>query len=381
MQRFRSAFLGAVNHRGPRSAAIAISVWLVGMPGLFQAQTRAPGIRPPTNGAGCVMRSAGVRGQRQDCLPHTPSAGRDLGYTYDINPLPLPAGMGYASHVSSVAINSKHHIFVFHRATAGKPQLLEFDEHQKFIRGFGEDIAVRAHGMTIDAQDNIWICDQKGATVTKLSPEGQPLMVIGVKGKPGDWDEAKGTRLLWEPLSVAIAPDGDLYIGMGHANESPAGGVARVLHLDKNGKYIHQWFGNALGPGKFSMIHQITLDAHGNVYLADREEYRIVIYDGAGKFIKTIQKTNLVCGFLITGNNEFWMSSGEDGQIEKLEFDGDVRHFEAKILGVIGTGPGDGVGQFGEAADMVMDWNGAIYIADGVDGRVEKVTAPRPNSP
>ena len=75
--------------------------------------------------------------------------------------------------------------------------------------------------MAIDAQDNIWICDENGDTVMKLSPEGKLLMTIGVKGQRGDWDEAKGQRLLWQPLDLAFAPNGDIYIGMGHANESP----------------------------------------------------------------------------------------------------------------------------------------------------------------
>src|ERR1041385_4428991 len=146
----------------------------------------------------CVSKPAGRRGTKLDCYPHTLSSGRDLGYTYDHNPLRLPPGMQYGTHVSSVGINSRGHIFVFHRVPAGEPQLIEFDENQRFVRGFGDDITLLAHGMTIDAQDNIWICDQRGASVIKLSPEGKPLMVIGVKGKPGDWDEAKGTRLLWE---------------------------------------------------------------------------------------------------------------------------------------------------------------------------------------
>jgi peptidylamidoglycolate lyase len=363
-------------------ASHALAAALVSLTGAVpraQAPPRGPADgHPPVQhlSVPCVARPAGRRGTKLDCYPHTLSRGRDLGYTVDNNPLRLPAGLEFASHVSSVAINSKGHIFVFHRARPGQPQLLEFDEHEKFVRGFGADIAVRAHGMTIDPQDNIWICDQKGATVTKLAPGGEPLMVIGVKGQPGDWDEARGKRVLWEPLSVAIASGGDFYIAMGHANESPAGPPARVLHLDKTGAYIHQWFGDAWGPGKFSMIHQIAIDNAGNVYLADREEYRLVIFDGAGHYIKTIHKTNLVGGILIAKNNDFWVSLAADGQIEKLAFSGDVRDFEGTILGTVGTGPGDGIGQFGEAADMAMDSGGAIYVADGVDGRVEKLTPP-----
>lgn len=348
-------------------AAIALTTLFTATPAFSQTRTPAPAAGPQSSNPD-VARGTGRRGGSN--VRRTRSPGPDMGYTYDMNPLVLPAGMEFAGHVSSVAINSKRHIFVFHRAAPGKPQLLEFDQTQKFVRGFGENIAVRAHSMVIDAQDNIWITDQNGGTVTKLSPEGKPLMTIGVKGKQGDWDEAGGTRLLWQPLAIVIAANGDLYIGMGHGGESPEGGAARVLHLDKNGKYIHQWFGNARGPGKFSMVHAIALDPKGNVYLADREEYRMVVYDGDGNFIKTIQKTNLVCGLMVTKNNELFIATGQDGQIEKTDWDG-------KVLGSTGLGPGAGVGQFGESGDMAMDSKGDIYVADGVNGRVGKLIAPK----
>ena len=357
--------------KGIAVLALALAMLFTITPAFSQTQTPAPAAGSPSSAPGAAS-GAGRQGGRggRDSVRRTRSPGPDLGYTYDINPLPLPAGMEYAGHVSSVAINSKGHIFVLHRAAASKPQLLEFDQNQKFVRGFGQDMAVRNHSMLIDAQDNIWVTDQNGGTVTKLSPEGKPLMTIGVRGKQGDWDEAAGVRLLWQPLAIAMAPNGDLYIGMGHGGESPAGGAARVLHLDKTGKYIHQWFGNARGPGKFSMVHGIALDPKGNVYIADREEYRIVVYHGDGNFIKTIQRTNLVCHLMVTKSNELFAATGADGQIEKIDWDG-------RVLGSTGLGPGNGVGQFGESCDMAMDSKGDIYVADGAGGRVAKLMAAK----
>ena len=143
------------------AVVIVLTMLFTATTAFLQGQTPTPAGRPRSSmqqsSTPCVARPAGRRGTKMDCASHTLSPGSDLGYTYDNNPLPLPAGMDYATHVSSVAINSKGHIFVFHRAERGKPQLLEFDQNQKFVRGFGEDIAVRAHGMTIDPQDNIWI--------------------------------------------------------------------------------------------------------------------------------------------------------------------------------------------------------------------------------
>jgi len=303
----------------------------------------------------------------------------DLGFTYAY-PFALPDGL--TGGVSAVAMNSQGHIFAFQRNPAGKPQLFEFDQNHKLVRTIGED-AIRhqnkAHGMAIDAQDNIWICDENGDTVMKLSPEGKLLMTVGVRGQRGDWDEAKGQRLLWQPLAVAFAPNGDIYIGMGHANESPNDtdkspansiGAARVLRLDKNGKFINQWFGNKAGQGHFSMVHGIAVNpGNGNVYIADREEYRIVVYDGNGKFIKTIQMRNLVCALYVDPHNQLWMATGQDGQIFKIDWDGNV-------LGAIGNGPGRGEGQFAEASYMAMDSRGNLFTGDTGYGRITEMVAP-----
>ena len=129
---------------------------------------------------------------------------------------------------------------------------------------------------------------------------------LGERGRRGDWDEAKGQRLLWEPVMVAFAPNGDVYIGEGHGNESPNdtdsedpannSGASRIIHIDKNGKFKNQWFGNEVGQGKFNSAHGLAVDpTTGDVWIGDREDYRIVVYSGDGKFLKTMQMRNLVC--------------------------------------------------------------------------------------
>ena len=336
------------------------------------------GIQGNQGAESCTRSPICAWGRERNIISHevrTP----DLGFTYAY-PFALPEGGG---GVSAVAINSKGHLFAFQRNAAGKPQLFEFDENQKLVRTIGEGVIGhqnKAHGMAIDREDNVWICDESGATLTKLSPEGKLLMTIGVKGERGDWDEAKGQRLLWEPLHLAFAPNGDIYIGEGHANESPNDtdksptnsiGAARVLHLDKNGKFISQWFGNHAGQGHFSMVHGIAINPdNGNVYIADREEYRLVVYDAGGKFVKTIQMRNLTCGLYVDPHKQLWLATGQDGQIFKIDWDGHV-------LGTTGNGQGRGDGQFGESNYMAMDSQGNLYSGDTSVGRVTKMVAPR----
>ena len=296
----------------------------------------------------------------------TLAPGPDLGYDYDVNPFVLPSDVTFARQIGGIAMNSHGHFFVFHRATAGRPQVLEFDANGTFVRGFGEDIAVRAHAIRIDAEDNIWLCDQGGNVVIKMNPQREVVMRIGERGTPGLWDEASGRRLLFNPTDLTFAPNGDIYIAQGHGRESPSGFPASVLRLDKNGTFVAQWRGDIEGPGRFAMAHSIVLDPRGNVYLADREDKRIVVYDGNGRFVKAIQMTNLVCSFMVATDGGLWMANGQDGQVEKIDWDGNV-------LGWTGIGPGNGPGQFGESSYMVMDAKGDIYVSDTSLGRVQKL--------
>jgi sugar lactone lactonase YvrE len=292
----------------------------------------------------------------------------DLGYTFAY-PLQFPNDT--TGGVSAVAMNSKEQIYAFVRNDPGKPMIFEWDANHKLVHSFGADIAGKPHGMAVDADDNLWICDQFGDTVMKLNPEGKLLMTLGVPGKRGDWNEATGQRLLWQPEMVAFAPNGDIYIGMGHGDESPNDGAARVLHLDKTGKFLNQWFGNSVGPGKFGMVHAIAVNPNnGNVYIADREEYRLVVYDANGKFVKTIQMDNLTCALFVDRNKQLWMATGRDGQIVKLDWDG-------KILGTVGGEPGTGPGQFIETSYMAEDLQGNLYVADTTITRVTEFVAPK----
>src|SRR5262245_39516259 len=303
-----------------------------------------------------------------------------LGYTFTYQYV-LPPGTG---GVPAVALDSKSNLWVFQRKAAGSPQLYKFDQNRKLILQIGDDIIGhqdKAHGMAVDAEDNVWITDANGATVMKLSPRGEVLMTIGVRGRRGDWDEAKGQRWLWQPVMIAFGRNGDVYIGEGHANESPNDtdsddpannlGAARVIHLDKAGKFINQWYGNSVGQGKFDSVHGLAVDPiNGDVWIGDREQYRIVVYSGDGKFLRTMQMRNLVCALQFDSHGNPWMASGQDGQFLKLDRNG-------RVLGAIGNGMGIGQGQFIEASYWVFDRDDNLYAGDTSVGRVTKMVGRR----
>jgi hypothetical protein len=298
---------------------------------------------------------------------------QNMGYKFSY-PYFVPKGIG---GIPSVALDSKGYLWVLKRSPAGTPQLYKFGPDHKLVLTVPENVIghlAKAHGMAVDSHDNVWITDNGESIVMQLSPQGKLLRTIGTRGHRGDWVEAKGQRLLWQPVMVAFGPKGDIYIGEGHANESPNDvessdptnqeGVARVIHLDKDGKFVGQWFGNEVGQGKFDSTHGLAVDpTNGDVWIGDREQYRIVIYTADGRFKKTLQMRNLVCAIEFDHKGNPWMASGQDGQFLKLDRDGHV-------LGAVGNGMGVGKGQFTEASYWVFDKNDNLIAGDTSVGRV-----------
>jgi hypothetical protein len=340
--------------------------------------------RPPR-----AIRAGTTVTANPDFCSHSPMCGRkngfargalarvlwnqNMGYKFSY-PYVVPKGPG---GVPSVALDSKGNLWVFKRSPAGVVQLMKFDPGHKLIIQVPESEIGhqdKAHGMAVDAQDNVWIADNGQSTVMKLSPEGKLLMTIGTKGHRGDWVEDKGQRLLWQPVMMAFAPNGDLYIAEGHANESPndvdgpdpanVEGVARVIHLTKDGKFVGQWFGNEVGQGKFDSTHGFAIDPrNGDVWIGDREQYRIIVYTADGKFVRTMSMKNLVCALNFDHQGNPWMASGQDGQFLKLTRDG-------KVIGAVGNGMGIGTGQFIEASYWVFDRRDNLIAGDTSVGRV-----------
>jgi hypothetical protein len=302
------------------------------------------------------------------------------GWTYDYS-YNLPRGMGGAP---SVGLDSRGNLWVFQRRAPGEAQLMKFDANKKLVLSVGDDVIghrSKAHGLAVDAEDNVWITDAGLSTVQKISPDGKLLLTLGTNGKRGDWDESKNQRLLWQPVMVAFGRNGDAYISMGHANESPndAGssdpenniGAARVLQVTKDGRFIRQWFGNEVGQGKFVDAHGFAVDPRtGDVWIGDREQYRIVVYSADGKFLRTILTRNLVCAIHFDPEGNPWMGSGQDGQFLKMDRSG-------KVVGALGNGMGIGPGQLTEASYFVFDKQGNLYTGDTSVGRVTVFRKPR----
>jgi DNA-binding beta-propeller fold protein YncE len=328
----------------------------------------------PAHG-GSADRSALARVQWHQTMGYT------FSYPFKISP---DDGGSYDSGVPAVGTDSKDNLWVFQRNSAGHPQLFKYNAAHKLVLTVPERVLghqQKAHGMAVDPFDNVWVADADGSTVTELNPDGKVMKVIGVKNRRGDWNEAKGQRLLWQPMMITFSRKGDVFIAEGHANESPNDadsadpasniGAARIIHLDRSGKFVNQWFGNSVGQGKFSMAHGVAVDPqNGDVWIGDREQYRLVVYTQGGVFRRTIQMRNLMCAIGFDRHGNLWVSSGQDGQLLKLDRDGTV-------LGAVGNGAGRGPGQAIETTYMAWDSHDNLYTGDTSVARITEWSPPK----
>ena len=286
-----------------------------------------------------------------------PQNAPDLDYVSVADPVSLPAGATMGAP-ASVAFDSHGHLWVLNR---GPKALMEFDADGKFIRSLGEGLFTRTHGLRIDGEDNLWVTDVSAHIVVKLNPQGQVLLTLGTKGQAGDWNEAAQSRHFNEPNDLAFGRNGDIFVVQGHTPGTR--GDPRVLKFDKDWNFTKSWGGKGTEPGKFDVAHGIALDAKGLLWVTDRENQRIQIFDQDGKFIRELKYAGLPCGLQI-GNQYIYMVNGFTGQLLRLDLNGNV-------LAVTGK-PGKGLGEFGEAHFLAVSAKGEIYIADTVNSALHK---------
>jgi DNA-binding beta-propeller fold protein YncE len=265
------------------------------------------------------------------------------------------------NQAASAAIDADGHVFVLSR---GEQPFLEFDRQGQFVRAFGKGLFTRAHSLTIDGAGDFWVTDVSAHVVMKLDRNGRVLMTLGTEGESGAWDEAAGQHLFDEPTDVAIAPNGDVFVTQGHSRGDP-----RVFKFDANGHFVKTWGGRGSLPWEFVVAHSIDIGADGLVYVADRENRRILVFDTDGTFVKGWVYQGMACSIDLGDDGHIYMTTGFDGQIVELDENG-------RVVGVTGM-PGDGPGEYGEAHDLVASADGAIYVTDVVNRRVTKYARAR----
>ena len=173
-------------------------------------------------------------------------------------------------------------LWVFDRCEqANCNPIQKFDASGKFVRGFGANMFVQPHGFYVDYEGNVWATDNgirngKGGVVVKFSPTGQVLMTLGHQGMPGN---AEG--YFNGASSVVVGRNGDIFVGDGHGGNTND----RVVKFDKTGKQVLTFGKHGKGPGEFDALHGIAMDSQGRIFVADRANSRIQVFDSNGKFV------------------------------------------------------------------------------------------------
>jgi DNA-binding beta-propeller fold protein YncE len=251
-----------------------------------------------------------------------------------------------------------------------------------------------AHSVKVDPEDNIWVTDKGSDMVIKFNPEGRVVMVFGRKQEASD----EGTGPLKHPspplppedgmfrqvTDVAWDKSGNTYISDGYIN-------SRIGKVDKDGNWLKSWGEPGSGPGQFDTPHSLAVDAGGSVYVADRGNRRIQVFDGEGKFLRQItidvpvdpdarpaigNKRVPTTGSRAPGapwaicitpppNQVLFSSDGFPGRIYKLSLEG-------KVLGVFGKS-GKQLGQFGWIHEMACPSESELYVAEILNWRVQKL--------
>jgi hypothetical protein len=347
-----------------------------------------------------MMGAAGLAGGARAAEGSVP----EIAFDSVVDPIKLPPDL-YLGEVSGVAVNSKGHLFVFSRGNTKGPaygaaaaQLLEFDAQGNFIREIGKNLYAWsfAHAVKIDADDAIWVTDKGSDLVIKFTPEGRVAMVLGRKQEASDEDTAP----LKHPKPPLAAEDGrfrqvtdvtwdrsgNIFVSDGYIN-------SRVAKFDRSGNWIKSFGVRGDKPGEFNTPHSIASDREGNIYVADRFNRRIQVFDGEGNFLRAFTidvpfdhnvrpvignplDPNATSGTFSPGapwaicitpgpNPVLYSSDAYPGRIYKLSLDG-------KVLGVLG-GPGRELKQFGWIHEIACPSENVLYVAELLNWRVQKL--------
>ena len=184
-----------------------------------------------------------------------------------------------------------------------EPPILKLDAAGRLLKTWGTGMFDFPHGFAVDQEGNVWASDQRGHQVFKWDSEGDLLMTIGQKGTRGD-----PPGLLSEPTDVAIAPNGDIFITEGH---SFAQGANRVSKYASDGAFIMSWGSTGSGAGEFNVPHTIALDSQGRVFVGDRANNRIQIFDQDGNFLDVWYQFGRPSGIAITGDDMIYVADSE----------------------------------------------------------------------
>ena len=279
-----------------------------------------------------------------------------------------PAGIQWGA-MPGVAVDARDRVYTFSRSD---DPIQVYASDGAFIRSWGRGLFRQPHGLRIDREGNIWITDCLRHVVEQYTPEGRLLLRLGTDGVPG-CDAAHFNQ----PTDLAIAPGGDLFIADGYVN-------ARVVHFDAQGRFIHAWGELGVGRGQLSLPHSIAVNSQGRVYVGERNNVRIQVFDADGTPLDEWRNLITPWGMCLLPGDELWVIGSspmrwtEGDQLGGPPKDQIFMRFDpqGKALALWSVPKGtDGRERPGEcnwAHGIAVDSVGSLYIGDIMGRRVQK---------
>ena len=281
-------------------------------------------------------------------------------YTYEVAEGwgKLPDGWSF-KEAAAVGVDSKDNVYVFNR---GEHPVIIFAREGNFLSSWGEGVFPRAHGVTMGPDDTIFLTDDGDHTMRHCTLDGKVLMTLGISGKPAPF-------MSGDPFNrcthLAIDPsNGDFFISDGYGN-------ARVHKYSPDGKLLLSWGESGTGPGQFNIAHNIATDKDGWVYVADRENQRMQVFDRNGKFETQWINMAKPCGLFIDQSSELvyvgelGVAIGPNSQAYGLGPRVSIMDTKGNTLARLGDGPeGINPGQFTAPHGVCVDSHGDIYVGE-----------------
>ncbi|HEX7138432.1 MAG TPA: hypothetical protein VF219_11320 [Vicinamibacterales bacterium] len=260
--------------------------------------------------------------------------------------------------------------------------IFKFDRNTgAVLANFGKGVMVTPHGISVDRQGNVWIADfggnaagTKGHQVHKFSPKGEKLLSLGVAGKPGNADGQFN-----QPNDVVVGPDGSVYVADGHdaqgmttaaavAEGLKRGATSRISKFTPDGKFIKSWGKIGVRHGEFRTPHALAFDSKGRLWVADRGNHRLEIFDKDGTYLESRYMYGRTSGIFIKGNTVYAIDS-ESGPFNHTNWRDGVRIGPLDEDHIVGFIPPfereDRVYQGTAGEGIAVDAEGNVYAAEG----------------
>ena len=300
-------------------------------------------------------------------LSHVAAAQQNPYRTIE-NHFTLPEGRKVGSTAGITIDRDGSSVWVFDRCGGDNcvgsnvAPVLKFDASGKLLKSFGAGMFIRPHGIHMDREGNVWVTDGegpdgkdarrngKGHQVFKFSPDGTVLMTLGKAGVTGDGPDAFNM-----PSAVLIAPNGDIFIGDGHGGTSNA----RVLKFSKDGRFITAWGKRGTGPGDFETPHALAMDSRGRLFVGDRGNNRIQIFDQDGTYLEEWKQFGRPSGVFIDRNDILYVADHTSDQKTNPGFTKGIRIGSARDGKVASVIPDPDPA--GTQEGVVADAQGNIY--------------------